>query len=34
MNIDLPEVATEVCDAFARYEKGLVTNDVASFAST
>ena len=28
MEIDLPEVVAEVKDAFARYEKALVTNDV------
>jgi AtzH-like len=28
MQIDLPEVIAEVQDAFARYEKALVTNDV------
>jgi hypothetical protein len=29
MEIDLPEVVAEVTAAFARYEKALVTNDVA-----
>ncbi len=28
MQINLPEVVAEVQDAFARYEKALVTNDV------
>jgi Protein of unknown function (DUF3225) len=28
MQIDLPDVIAEVKDAFARYEKALVTNDV------
>ncbi len=30
MDIDLPEVVAEVRDAFARYEKALVLNDVAT----
>jgi hypothetical protein len=30
MEIDLPDVVAEVRDAFARYEKALVTNDVAT----
>ena len=30
MQIDLPDVMTEVKDAFARYETALVTNDVAA----
>ena len=30
MDIDLPEVVAEVCEAFERYEKALVTNDVAT----
>jgi hypothetical protein len=30
MDIDLPEVVTEVREAFERYEKALVTNDVAT----
>jgi len=30
MDIDLPEVLAEVQDAFARYEKALVSNDVAT----
>lgn len=30
MEIDLPEVVVEVRQAFARYEKALVTNDVAT----
>ena len=29
MQIDLPEVLTEVTEQFARYEKALVSNDVA-----
>jgi len=29
MEIDLPEVVVEVKEAFARYEKALVSNDVA-----
>ena len=29
MEIDLPEILTEVTAQFARYEKALVTNDVA-----
>lgn len=29
MEIDLPEVVAEVTAAFARYEKAIVTNDVA-----
>ena len=29
MDIDLPEVVAEVTEAFERYEKALVTNDVA-----
>jgi hypothetical protein len=29
MQVDLPEVLTEVTEQFARYEKALVTNDVA-----
>lgn len=28
MDIDLPEVVAEVKDAFARYEKALVSNDI------
>lgn len=28
MDIDLPDVVAEVSDAFARYEKALVSNDV------
>ncbi len=30
MDIDLPEVVAEVRDAFDKYEKALVTNDVAT----
>jgi hypothetical protein len=30
MEIDLPEVVAEVSEAFERYEKALVTNDVAT----
>jgi hypothetical protein len=30
MEIDLPEVVAEVGEAFERYEKALVTNDVAA----
>jgi anaerobic ribonucleoside-triphosphate reductase len=30
MDIDLPEVGAEVREAFERYEKALVTNDVAT----
>lgn len=30
MDIDLPEVVAEVRDAFAKYEKALVANDVAT----
>ena len=30
MEIDLPEVVAEVTEAFARYEKALVENDVAA----
>ena len=30
MEIDLPEVVAEVSAAFERYEKALVTNDVAT----
>jgi hypothetical protein len=30
MEIDLPDVIAEVRDAFARYEKALVTNEVAT----
>lgn len=30
MDIDLPEVVAEVREAFARYEKALVSNDVAT----
>ena len=33
MEIDLPEVAAEVRAAFDRYEKALVTNDVATLNS-
>jgi hypothetical protein len=29
MQVDLPEVLTEVTEQFARYEKALVSNDVA-----
>ena len=29
MQVDLPEVVAEVSEQFARYEKALVTNDVA-----
>jgi hypothetical protein len=29
MQVDLPDVLTEVTEQFARYEKALVTNDVA-----
>jgi Protein of unknown function (DUF3225) len=29
MQVDLPDVLAEVTEAFARYEKALVTNDVA-----
>ena len=29
MQVDLPEVLTEVSEQFARYEKALVSNDVA-----
>jgi hypothetical protein len=34
MEIDLPEVVTEVTAAFNRYEKVLVTNDVAALDQT
>ena len=34
MEIDLPEVVAEVRAAFDRYEKALVTNDVAALNST
>lgn len=34
MEIDLPEVVAEVQAAFARYEKALVTNDVAILDET
>src|SRR6185369_10279295 len=30
MEIDLPDVVAEVSDAFERYEKALVSNDVAT----
>jgi hypothetical protein len=30
MDIDLPEIVAEVREAFERYEKALVTNDVAT----
>ncbi len=30
LSINLPEIVTEVTDAFARYEEALVTNDVAA----
>ncbi len=30
MEIDLPEVVAEVREAFGRYEKALVSNDVAA----
>ena len=30
MQIDLPEVVAEVTEAFARYERALITNDVAT----
>jgi hypothetical protein len=30
MEIDMPEVVAEVSEAFERYEKALVTNDVAT----
>jgi hypothetical protein len=33
MEIDLPEVVAEVSAAFERYEKALVTNDVATLNS-
>jgi hypothetical protein len=33
MDIDLPEVAAEVREAFERYEQALVTNDVATLDS-
>ena len=33
MDIDLPEVVAEVREAFERYEKALVTNDVATLDS-
>ena len=33
MEIDLPEVVAEVTAAFERYEKALVTNDVATLDS-
>ena len=33
MEIDLPEVVAEVSQAFERYEKALVTNDVATLDS-
>jgi hypothetical protein len=33
MDIDLPEVVTEVREAFERYEKALVGNDVAALNS-
>jgi len=29
MEIDLPDVVAEVTEQFARYEKALVTNDIA-----
>ena len=29
MQVDLPDVLAEVTEQFARYEKALVTNDVA-----
>jgi Protein of unknown function (DUF3225) len=29
MDVDLPEVLAEVTEQFARYEKALVSNDVA-----
>ena len=34
MDIDLPEVVAEVQKAFDRYEKALVTNDVAVLDDT
>ena len=34
MEIDLPEVVAEVTAAFNRYEKALVTNDVATLDGT
>ena len=34
MEIDLPEVVAEVRAAFDRYEKALVTNDVATLDAT
>jgi hypothetical protein len=34
MEIDLPEVVAEVTAAFNRYEKALVTNDVATLDET
>ena len=33
MDIDLPDVVAEVREAFERYEKALVTNDVATLDS-
>jgi hypothetical protein len=33
MDIDLPEVVAEVREAFERYEKALVTNDMATLDS-
>jgi hypothetical protein len=30
MDVDLPEVVAEVSQAFERYERALVTNDVAT----
>ncbi len=33
MEVDLPEVVAEVREAFERYEKALVTNDVAALDS-
>lgn len=33
MDIDIPEIVAEVSDAFERYEKALVTNDVATLGA-
>lgn len=33
MQIDLPEVVAEVREAFARYERALVTNDVSTLGT-
>jgi hypothetical protein len=34
MEIDLPEIIAEVAAAFERYEKALVSNDVATLDAT